>query len=392
MCPQAVLLDLIGEIYESALEPQLWPKVLERIASQVQGEATVLMAQDSLNLKSTVTHAVRVDSAVEREYNDYYGARNIWAIRGRHYLRSHRVFTSEMVCTKAEFEASEYYQDYLRRLKISHSIGGAFADGDGGDQLIFSVTGLTQRGPFEQPEVDLLQLLLPHFRRSLQLYWRIESLAGERDHLRDTLDRLPCGCILTGPSGKALYLNAAVEQILDANDGLALMRGVLTAAHPGESRRLRSILVAATATGLHRGAEPGRAISISRLSARRPYSVLAIPITSPDASTPKKRVAAAVFITDPDQAPPDMGRDLRDWFAFTKAEERLAMALLPGRGLKAAADELGISLNTAKTHLRNIFDKTNTRRQGELVRLLMTGPRTYRPIPGPSHAPGRRGY
>lgn len=35
-----------------------------------------------------------------------------------------------------------------------------------------------------------------------------------------------------------------------------------------------------------------------------------------------------------------------------------------GRGLKVAAEEPGISLNTAKTHLRNIFEKTNTRRQG----------------------------
>src|SRR5581483_9041555 len=313
MYSQAMLLELVGEIYESALDPQLWPNVLERIASMVQGEATVLMARDSLERTPTITHAVRVDRAFEREYNEYYAARNIWAIRGRDYIRSGIVFTGEMVCSQAEFEATEYYQDFLRRLKVSHAIAGTFAESGGGDQLMLSVTGLTRRGPFGQPEVELLQLLFPHLRRSLQLHWRMNSLAEQRNDLRATLDRLPCGCILTGPSGKTLYVNAAAEQILQARDGLAVIRGVLIASHTGESRRLRSLVLSVTATGLHQGLEPGRAISISRPSARRPYSILVIPITAPDISTATKRIAAAIFITDPDAAPPDMDRDLRDW-------------------------------------------------------------------------------
>jgi DNA-binding CsgD family transcriptional regulator len=40
-------------------------------------------------------------------------------------------------------------------------------------------------------------------------------------------------------------------------------------------------------------------------------------------------------------------------------------------GLQAAADRLGISLATARTHLAHVFDKTGTRRQAELVRLLL---------------------
>lgn len=374
MYSQEALLDLVGEIYESALEPQLWPNVLERIASLIQGQATVLMARDSIERTPRVTHAVRVDSALEREYNDYYAARNIWVIRGSEYLRSGRVFTGEMVCSKAEFEATEYYQDFLRRLKISHSIAGTFTETGRGDQLLLSTTGLTRRGPFGQAEVELIQLLLPHFRRSLQLHWRMDSLAEQRNDFRSALDCLSCGCVLIGAGGKAFHLNRAAERMIRAGDGLTLANGTLSAVDTREARRLRSILAAVTETGLRREISVGKPIAISRSSLKRAYVVLVVPITTPEYRLAKGRVAAAAFISDPEDTVPDLHRTLCDLFGLTKAEARLARALVTGGGLKLAAESVGISLNTAKTHLRHIFEKTNTRRQAELVRLLIAGP------------------
>jgi DNA-binding CsgD family transcriptional regulator len=40
---------------------------------------------------------------------------------------------------------------------------------------------------------------------------------------------------------------------------------------------------------------------------------------------------------------------------------------------RAAAGRLGVSLATARTHLRHVFDKTGARRQAELVGLAATG-------------------
>jgi DNA-binding CsgD family transcriptional regulator len=65
---------------------------------------------------------------------------------------------------------------------------------------------------------------------------------------------------------------------------------------------------------------------------------------------------------------------LQIYYGLRPAEATLASVLTNGKGLKDAADELHISLNTAKTHLRRIFDKTGTKRQAELVRLVLLGP------------------
>ncbi|TPK07044.1 hypothetical protein FJ872_24085 [Mesorhizobium sp. B2-5-9] len=61
---------------------------------------------------------------------------------------------------------------------------------------------------------------------------------------------------------------------------------------------------------------------------------------------------------------------LRDLYRLTPAEAAVATAVARGEGLQAVADEVGISLTTVRTHLQHVFEKTETRRQAELVRLI----------------------
>ena len=41
-----------------------------------------------------------------------------------------------------------------------------------------------------------------------------------------------------------------------------------------------------------------------------------------------------------------------------------------------AAEELGVTTETARTYLKQVFSKTGTGRQAELVRLVVTAPTT----------------
>jgi hypothetical protein len=58
-------------------------------------------------------------------------------------------------------------------------------------------------------------------------------------------------------------------------------------------------------------------------------------------------------------------------------ESRLAAALYSVPRLEAAATRCGISLNTAKTHLKQVFSKCAVGSKVELMRLLALGPRSY---------------
>ena len=59
-------------------------------------------------------------------------------------------------------------------------------------------------------------------------------------------------------------------------------------------------------------------------------------------------------------------------YRLTGGELRVLLALAQGLGGKEAADTLGISEPTVRTHLQNIFSKTGTSRQADLLRLLQS--------------------
>jgi DNA-binding CsgD family transcriptional regulator len=84
------------------------------------------------------------------------------------------------------------------------------------------------------------------------------------------------------------------------------------------------------------------------------------------------RPAVCVVIVDPetDTSVP-LGR-LQAVLGLTGAEARLAALLAAGYELRDAATQLDITYGSARTRLAAIFQKTDTRRQGELIKLLLT--------------------
>lgn len=59
-------------------------------------------------------------------------------------------------------------------------------------------------------------------------------------------------------------------------------------------------------------------------------------------------------------------------FELTPAETRVAIALSQGKQPMEVADHLNITRTTVAFHMRNIYGKTGTNRQAELVTLLLT--------------------
>lgn len=67
-------------------------------------------------------------------------------------------------------------------------------------------------------------------------------------------------------------------------------------------------------------------------------------------------------------------------YGLTPAEARLALGLLQRDTPADYAERHQLSLATVKTHLRNLFAKTGTRRQADLMRLLSLPLPARRPV------------
>jgi len=109
---------------------------------------------------------------------------------------------------------------------------------------------------------------------------------------------------------------------------------------------------------------------IPRRSQKRPYEVLVVPLVSGSTLEPSSDPGILVFLNDPEDRPVPAVESVRVLFDLTPAEARMAVALTAEKTIEEAADEFGISVNTARTQVKSILSKTGVRRQTELVRLL----------------------
>ncbi len=115
----------------------------------------------------------------------------------------------------------------------------------------------------------------------------------------------------------------------------------------------------------------GGALQIERPSGLRAYALMIAPLNLELSQLNYQQAAAMIFITDPEmqaEVPTEM---LQRLYGLTPAEAKLAALLAHGKSVTEAAEELHVTQNTARTHLKHIFQKTGVNRQNELVKLIL---------------------
>jgi len=168
--------------------------------------------------------------------------------------------------------------------------------------------------------------------------------------------------------GKAriLWANDLARRLAEASPSLAI-NGVLTIASSLDRAAVRNFCVAPAGAG-----SPGLVIEVELSGGRAGYAILIRCREGRQGAAPGGNAGLfALFLIDPQREiafPISLGR----LFGLTPAERTLAEAIANGVTLERFAQTRNISLNTARTQLRAIFDKTNLRRQADLVRLALS--------------------
>ena len=110
---------------------------------------------------------------------------------------------------------------------------------------------------------------------------------------------------------------------------------------------------------------------LSRPKRGQPLAVLVAPLPAASLNARGIGAAAVILAREHFNITVVSGSQLMELFGLTGAEARVATELITARSLREVAATLGVSIGTVRTHLHRLFDKTGTRRQAELVRLLM---------------------
>jgi DNA-binding CsgD family transcriptional regulator len=349
--------------YEAAAEPALWPRFLENYNDAVSSDTIVLQIHDLGLNRSTILSSFGISSPFTQSYNEHYSKLNIWRQRGRALYVPGAVNLDQEQCPRSLFECSEFYNDYLRRMDAAYSSGAVIARTHNQAPTLTALRG-HRKGEYGEDERRVAKFLLPHLCRAWTVYEKLELLAAGEF----VLDGLPLGIVFLRTSGAAVYSNRCADEIFRIDDGLSLRNAMLCARDQIADAQLRKAMNHALSPDRPLGPT---AIAVPRTSCRRAYQVVVAPLLTrfrQFTGTPAPR--AMVLITDPERPGLARAELLIQLFGLTPKEAEIAVSLSAAKSVEQAADEMGITYQTARTHLRRIFSKTGTSRQTELLLVL----------------------
>lgn len=189
----------------------------------------------------------------------------------------------------------------------------------------------------------------------------------------EALNRIAVGVFLIDAERKVLFRNRRADDLIAEADGLSLSReGLLRGEKPAQTQALRDIIDMAVARVANGERQSSDAVALTRDSGKRPLIAVACPLGRGPAAAGEP--AVGLFVTDPEWRSSDAAEAVAQLYGLSPAETRLALALVRGLRLDEIAEEFGLSRNTVSYTLKNLFRKTETDRQADLISLFLSNP------------------
>jgi DNA-binding CsgD family transcriptional regulator/PAS domain-containing protein len=355
---------LVSGIYAAAVTPEHWEGAIREIHRTLDGiggalvmaDGAVWSIQDSIlpagAARSYAEHYCRLDFVLAAVENGPVGA-----------VRT----GTELI---SPIRNSEFYADWLRPFEMEDGLLVRLTSGR--RPTCFIVNAPRGSESLETPEhMKLMSGLVPHLQQALRTHNKLAALADNNVELAGALEVVRHGIIIVAGEHLVINLNSAAERILRAEDGLCMRSGrIATTSTPAE-HELHCAIQNALA-GEPSTVRTGRSLTCFRPSGKRPYVIHVLPSHRRNADEPLRQPMALVLIIDPEDEPEPAVALLRRLYGLTAAEAEVAVRVARGGELKEISDELSVSITTVRKHLQHVYDKTDTHRQAELVRLLLT--------------------
>lgn len=368
------LSHLLACLYRAPLDPGGWQEFLDFLTKVTGAGGGGFMHHDLIHQQFTLraVGGPQSDPAVQQAYNSYYGALDPW--RDPYLaLRTESVVPGHALVPIEQLRKTEIYNDLLLPSGVVHPVilpGIISAEQTENVTLWWS----EQQGPPGDEVVELLELLRPHLKTSLET---LHALAGDGLRARTALavlDHMHQAVFLLNESLRVYHVNHAAELLLQRTGGMSLVGGHLTVA-PALQGELDACLhgaleqAKAKSEALHTSS---RMLAFPHPSGKRGMPVRILPLRI-ESESPSAHVL--VLVNDQSSHPHISLDTMRVLFGATPTEVAIANGLLAGLTVGEIAQKRRISEDTTRSHLKMLFQRTGTGRQSELVLLLLGLPR-----------------
>jgi DNA-binding CsgD family transcriptional regulator/PAS domain-containing protein len=359
------LSDTIGAIYDCALDPQLWPDTCRKIADLCESTGGGICVHDMRHVQNDQLFVFGYQPEFLEKLGSQYAQSPMAAADIVAGIGDVNVLSTD----RQELLESRFYQEVLAPFGLMDMIWFP-ALRTGGRMASMHASRKDKAPHYQQIEIGLFKLLSPHVCRALTISDALDIRTLRSEMLEKTLDGLATGVFLTARDGRVVYMNAAAERQVKTGTAIRILNNRLDPVDPAARAALSNAIDRSAADD---GDASQRSLAIPDENGAG-YIATLLPVQRGQRRDIVAPFAAsvAVFMQDPLEAPMMPGEAFARLHKLTGGELRVLLALAQGLGAREAADMLGVSEPTVRTHLQHMFAKTHTLRQVDLLRLLQT--------------------
>ncbi|MGJ4889543.1 helix-turn-helix transcriptional regulator [Bradyrhizobium sp. HKCCYLRH3099] len=361
------LLDLIGDIYDAALDASRWPDVVGRAGRFVGGQVASIFSKSPIAGGGDVLCQSGIDPHYCRLYFEKYVKLDP-ATTGQYFAEVGQPIAVSDLMPQDELRESRFYQEWAAPQGMVDFISTVI-DKSATTAALFGVFRFEQDGLADDAARMRMQLIAPHIRRAVLVGRLIDLKSAEAQAFGAALERMTVGVGLVDRLGRLVHANAAARALLEAGDPLFTRDGRV-AVRDGRSDQALQDLITRCAAG---DAALGTGGSAMLMTAQDGTHHIAhvLPLTSHARRAVGRMVeaTAAIFVRNAALEPPQAPELIAKAYRLTPAELRVLLGIVDVGGVPEVADLLGVAETTIKTHLRRVFTKTGAARQADLVKL-----------------------
>ena len=362
--------EVVASIYRAAAGTEAWSHVLSALTAHLGVMGCQMIGISATTGAVLFSHADDgIPSEAELDYvRVYHGVdpRVPLLLEGQpgQWLYDEDVFDEEVTVTNS------YYRDLLIPYGARHTASTKLIEADGEIVLIGFLSQLGADA-FTGEHREALETLGFHLREAASIYQKTRKLITASFAGAELLDRMNRPAYLLSVGRTVSLMNAAARHTLARADVLSLRRDRL-AALDEEGERQFSIAFDDLLQRIAAGDTAQR--RILRLPGRQGSAASAASLT---AFVPKETMYAfgklpQVLMLVHERTHRSTP-DVLLWeaaYALTPGQSRVALAIYRGSTMKEAAQQLQIAESTVRTHLNEVYAKTGTTRQAQLVLAL----------------------
>lgn len=386
----ANLLPVIHALFDAVTDSEKWSTYLQCLASCFKAKGSQIVRVQPHDKTLAFSALYGFDDAVLRLYGGPGGRDGAFARYAEHFVRlmpsdprirlleryPGRPLSCRLLLREEDLRGSDAYRQLLDPADVEYSLVVNLVEDDASAIMMGVFRGKASTH-FTEPEVESFGQLVPFVRQAIRISEHLARVDTQKSRALQALDTVPMGILLARQDGRVVQTNATAREALSLRDGLTMQGDRIRLDNKEEERFLHDAIRRAVDRAVHGGANSSDALAVSRPSGKDAYSVVVTTLWGNHLKFGLSRLdepLAVIFLTIPERSPEAPAELLQRLFGLTSAQARIVELLVSGATLEETAGRLQISTETARVHLKKVFENVGVHKQSELIAKVLATP------------------